>query len=301
MNIRQIFTPTVAALLSGCMGLPPLKSVGQIPQAGENAPVSQVIKHIECEIALAMADSKDAAITQFLEYDYVVYGSLTFDEQFNQGISPSIGLIHPYATAGLSSALAANGEWNGQRHRNYTQNFSLDLDRNVLTPSYLKECESAPTDSGNIQGSLGLRQILTEGAMHRDKGKYHFPIVGDESNLTQQQKDAIGSISGQLTPSFVTIVDFTLAYGLTGGGPNWTLTHFTGPSGSAGLANWTKQNKNTLVLSFASWQKHVNLMSMSDADKTAAQTAAPVKKAMAATAAQSNVSRLLLNELRLTQ
>jgi hypothetical protein len=287
------------ATMTGCASLPTLHDVGT--PAGKNEPsppaVTDVIRHVECEIVKALSNSGDVDIKAFLDYDYIVYVSLTLDETVNEGLTPSLSYINPYATAGTNFTLSASGVLTGQQHRDFVESFSVDLDQNLAAAAAAGTCKTLDETSG-IKGDLGLRQIIVEGARHRDPSSYVFPVLGDESNLDQQQKDAIGSISGQLLPTFATTVDFTLVYGVTGGGPSWTLTHFTGPTGTSGLVNYSKTFKNSILLSFATAQKHVKLDRLGPIDKSAMDEQR-LAKVLAGQAAQANATRILLQHLRL--
>jgi hypothetical protein len=297
-KLISLLSASIAVLLtSACAGLPPLHDVGtNRKDANENTPpIGAIIHHVECEIANAMSDSSDPDIKAFLDYDYVVYVSLTLDETFNEGLTPSLAYIHPFATAGTNFTLSASGALSGQQHRNFVQSFTIDLDRKALTQTAQMDCSPLSEKSSGIRGQLGLRQVIVEGGRHRDQSAYLFPVLGDESNLDQQQKDAVSSISGQLLPTFASTVDFTLTYGLTGGGPMWTVTHFTGPGGTSGLVNYTRTNKNTVLLSFASAQKHVELKGLTPQQGADLQ----LTKARAAQSAQTAATRILLQQLRL--
>ena len=288
----------VALLLGACATPPALTGIGaRAPESpGELPPVGAVIRHIECEIAEAMNKVDDDDVKKFLKYDWVVYATLTIDEQQNEGLTPNLSFIHPLSAASTNFTAVANGEVTGQQHRNFSQSFALDLDPGSVANTLQSGCKGNAEDKSGISGDLGIRQIIVEGARHRDAGDYQFPIVGDESNLTQQQKDAIGSITGELRPTFASTIDFTLVYGITGLGPTWSITHFAGP-GNSGMLNWTRQSKDTLVLSFASWQKHVRLLGPAD---EAQQTQRQVSKAMAAAAAQAQATRLILQQLHVS-
>ena len=232
-----------ALALAGCFHVAPFNlaspSEKSIPKA------SDVIDHVQCEIWQAIHDNVDHALDEMNKNEYVVYVSLTLEVTDTEGLAPNLAFIHPYSTATENFTAGLNAQLSGTQDRTFTQSFTLNLNPNIATPGAVTNCKEASL----IAGDLGISQIMVEGLKHEDSKKFVFapivPIIQNNNNQYMYQNNT-------LYPSFGSTIDFTVVYGL-GGAPQWTLTKFTGPSGSTGgsLISANRTRKDTLILSFA--------------------------------------------------
>jgi hypothetical protein len=264
---------SISSMLAGCANLPaftgPPGSAFFDPTKDSVPTVSEVVRHIQCEIWSLPKPSKEGAGTPEQEmfaplwrYQYVVYGNLTVDVTDNGSVNPSLDFIEPLSTAMTSVSLALNSEIGLAGHRNITLSFVLDLDpagNPTFNPgkgpdghfkSLDQYCQNDEKPLSGIKGDLGIRDIVAEGLQHTLNPDFVFPLA-----IAANQLDKLGLATSSYVPSFGSTVDFTLTYGL-GGGPVWTLTHFVGPSGNTlPLLNYLRTRKETLVLAFAAAQQ----------------------------------------------
>jgi hypothetical protein len=242
--------------------------------------VYDIVKHIQCEIwqipKPLPENQRDTATAEQKRFDkfwlnqYVVYAILTIDVTDDGRIDPSVSFIQPLAAMGESRSLSVTPSVDGTAHRNFTVSFVLDLTPDPQgNPTFippdgtdrLNYCKANDEHVGGLTGDLGIKSIIEEGIKYRDNDQFVFPTA-----LSTQ-------FSSSTTPTFGSTIDFTMVYGL-GGGPNWTLTHFTGPSGSGSLLGYTRTRKDTLVLSFASLNQRAISAGEASARSQALSTAA---------------------------
>jgi hypothetical protein len=244
----------------GCTTLPKFDPVDSFAPATDPATheqgiapsVSTLITNIQCEIISAVrAGGPD--FSGLTENIYVAYANLTLEVTDNQGLAPTLAFIDPLSIAMTSKSLGINGQVTGQEHRSINQTFSLVIDRPAAgSAEEQKWNDQCPLDavnsSRNLQGNLGLKEIIKAGLRHVTAKDFLFRLP----DLKDADLGGAGLPSNPaLLPVFGSTIDFTVVYGL-GGGPTWTLIHFTGPSGASGsLLNYMRTDKNTLVISFA--------------------------------------------------
>jgi hypothetical protein len=204
--------------------------------------VDEVVTHIQCEIK-ELIQSKDPRLNRLRNNIYVVNANLTLEVTDNQGVAPTLSFIHPLtSTATRTEILGA--QLTGQQHRTMNLAFTLDLDPDEINSDRAKECGHSGTGSG-LRGRLGINEIVISGLNYVGSPDFIFPVP----NPTDPQGKRLNSPA--YWPVFGTTIDFTLVYGV-GGGPTWSLSHFKGPAGNSNLINFTRTDKDTLVLSFAS-------------------------------------------------
>lgn len=277
------------AVLQACT--PPFQLLGNsVLSEGHNGPpVSAFVDHLRCEAyrtvrSAFISRDKDPenwrSIQYLYWYSYVAAGQLTLDVAQTEGLNPSVSFINPY-TAMTNFTLALGGNLNGVQHRNIQVNLAVDyktLFKNTaaphppagpedivpkgippeVVPDHLKHCDN--NDGSGIQGDLGLSQILSYGlGAFKEQDSTVFPGLAAASGASNV---------------FGSQVDFTITEGLNVG-PNWTLTHFKGPTGtgsggssssgggagnstsastsggSSGFVNVNRSTKDTLLISFA--------------------------------------------------
>jgi hypothetical protein len=231
-------------ILGGCAGIPKFGAPGS---ADALAPrVSDITDKIQCEIIDALHSAKyddDATFRPLAIYRHVVSVNLSLEVTNMQAANPSLSYIKPYATAGENFTALVGGQWTGTQDRIFNQTFTLVFDLGDETPERWDACSKKAAGSG-LRGNLGIKDVIASGLRYEsaDSDAYKLKVLGLSPSDPQ---DPLG---GSVTPSFGSTVDFTLVYGVNGG-PNWTLTHFTGPA--TGLLNFNRTRKDTLQLSFA--------------------------------------------------
>jgi hypothetical protein len=289
-RIQWLALSGAATLICGCSTLPHFDNAVTPEQIGPR--VSDIVNEIQCEILYSVNKSKsqDSPLAALQDGQYVANVNLTLDVTDDQGVNPALSYIHPYITSGLNFTAVLNGQLTGQQHRNFNVTFTLLFDRDTPTEPKLKKCRGDNDRSGLI-GNLGIEEIIATGlryatgSEYKNEDPYKIPALGVDKRLASDPLTG----GAALAPNFGSTIDFTLVFGV-GGGPNWTLTHFTGVN-PAGLLSFTRTNKDTLVLS------------MARVAPTAAPsgTAAEVDKLRAiqaaGKAAQDNVTRMILQRL----
>jgi hypothetical protein len=196
----------------------------------------------------------------FEEIEYVGEAQFELDVSSTPGVSSSVSFINP--TPNLT--LSVNGSLSEEAHRNIQINSSIDFERLVASPPFrsgrnmegpvasfaptLEEPSgsSAPSVPCNgkseLGGFLGLQEDLTYHAITGDMNDLSvWPSAGTVSKLSSSDFSQWG------VDVIAIQIDFTVTSGLSGG-PQWTLTRFTGPNGSSGLANFSRAVKDTLTL-----------------------------------------------------
>ena len=264
--------------LGGCSTLPhfedPVATDKLVPR------VSDMVDEIQDELIRTLAQSQqpESPFAALQTTAFVVNVNLTLEVTDAQGINPALSYINPLKKAGTNFTAALSGQFKGQQHRTFSLTFTFLLDHTKPfgTPRPIDQ-----TGSG-LKGDLGIGEVLASGLRYETNLPYKLPVVGvaDISGVTLPS-------SAASTPSFGATIDFTLIYGL-GGGPGWTLTHFTGPNLSTGLLNYLRTNKNTLTLSFARVSKSGGHAPFTATDNSIQD---------ATKAAQDNATRLILQRL----
>lgn len=235
-----------AALIGGCSLTPGFDSL--TASSSNVAPtVDQLIDHIQCEIVDVekgkgiQTDEEKQALNKFLSQSYIVYATLTLDVTNSQGLSPSLNFINPYVVAGTNVTQMLGGQITGMQHRNINPSFTLDLDPKNIDPVRSQKCSEAAGTFG-LSGDLGIKELILAGVQRSTEADFMFPFPSSTE---------MGAIKAATAPAFASTIDFTVNYSFNAG-PVWTLKHFKGPSGSSGLVSAGRIDKDTLVLSFAS-------------------------------------------------
>lgn len=133
------------------------------------------------------------------------------------GLTPTVSYIDPSA----SFSFGASGTLKGARQRIYVE--TLDLDAASLKP---RSCGPQP-DTFDLSGNLGIVEAVDLGL---------GSIKADDKARFDKDK------------AFGQTIQFVLTKNVSGVGPTWTLTHFTGPGGFFGAE---RIDTNELVISFA--------------------------------------------------
>jgi hypothetical protein len=273
----------LAWLCGGCASIPKFAGgAGALPPR-----VSDITDKIQCEIIEALHSAKydpNSDVSVLAIYPHVVSVSLTLEVTDTEAVNPSLSYINPYATSGTNFTALLGGQWSGTQDRNYSQLFNLIFDLGDETPEKWNACTRKKAAGGGLRGDLGIRDVLTSGLRYEaaDSGGYKLRVLGLSPDDAQ---DPLTN-SAALSPSFGSTINFTIVYGMNGG-PNWTLTHFTGPS-STGLLSYNRTLKDSLILSFA---RVVSSHQTKESDREATRAAGR--------AARENVTNQLLQRILL--
>ena len=169
-----------AVLLAGCSTLPRFDT--PLSQERVGPKVSDMVNEVQCEILLAVDDSKGVrqAELEGLQDDgaqYVANVNLTLDVTDNQGVNPALSFIQPYGLAPNNFTGGLNGQVSGQQHRNFNVTFTLVFDRNAPTEDNLQKCRTAARGSG-LKGDLGIEEVIATGLRyetgHGSQGQSHI-------------------------------------------------------------------------------------------------------------------------------
>jgi hypothetical protein len=186
-----------------------------IPQLAIPGPiaVSQIVDQVQCEVQAA-ADKYPRLKTE----RWAASVNLTLQVDDNVGLSPTLSFIDPTA----SFTFGASGTLKGARQRIYTE--SLDLDVRSLTK---RNCVQRP-DTFDLSGNLGIVDAV-------DLGLGSLEESDDQAKFDKDK-------------AFGQTIQFAVTKNVSGFGPTWTLTRFTGPGGFFGAE---RVDTNQLVISFA--------------------------------------------------
>jgi uncharacterized membrane protein YgcG len=190
----------------------------------------------------------------FQQIDYVATATYTIDVFQTAAANPSINSIVPFSNPMFNFTLAVGGQLSDTAHRNTNLNSSVDFmrlvesDQNPLFKAkksfefplardptgdhkgYLDPGDTYPCDRGSqLGGRLGLKETVATGAITanmNDVAVFEPPSVGSVHGTS------IANASQYILGQFSAQIDFTITVGLNGG-PNWTLSHFKGPSATS--------------------------------------------------------------------
>ena len=203
----------VAAIgLGGCASIPPVSTTGVQP--------SSIVSKIECEIYVSAAKPGHEDLKK---REWIAVAALTLQGDDMFGVNPSLSYINPLS-ATTNFMFSLGGGYNEARQQIFSLNVTFDIMR--LGP---KACEKQVAEY-ELTGNLGLDDII-------DGGLTAF-AGNDPAARFVKDSNAFGS---------------TLKFVITksaSGGPNWTLTHFTGPGGTSGLLSANRVDTQQLIISF---------------------------------------------------
>jgi hypothetical protein len=272
---------------SSCATLPTFDSTLSPQKIGPK--VSDIIDDVQCEILSSVHNGKNDPSLFGDGAEYVANVNLTLDVTDDNGINSSLAYVLPYgASTGFMGAITP--QISGVQHRNFNETFTLVFSKNTPINAMCND-----SDKGiGIKGNLGLAEIISTGLPYSTGYKYgsNYPYLAPAINVNTYLygNDPLTN-SSALVPAFGSTVDFTLVYGI-GGAPNWTITHFSGPSPSGGgsLISLMRTSKDTLVVSFARVQP-ANGQSGTEGSTRDEQVG------LAAKAAVDNSTRMILQSL----
>ena len=286
-HVKRAFLLAILSL-SSCSTLPKFQTVLSPQKIGPH--VSDIVNEVQCEILQSVKDSeiKGSSFSGLQSGDYVANVDLTLQVTDNQSFDPALNYIDPLATVGTNFTGNLTGQLSGQQQRTFNLTFSLFFNR--LTPNPEAAC-SLESHKAGLRGELGIKEIIGTGLRYatgldeENRYPYLMPAIG--IGKVQVPADPLNPAA----PTFGSTIEFTLTYGL-GGGPNWTLTHFTGPSAS--LLNFTRMSDDTLVVAFSK----VPPAPPGPAPPAGGSLGSrDVEIAGAAQAAQASVNRMILQRL----
>ncbi|MEW6438655.1 MAG: hypothetical protein AB1508_15965 [Pseudomonadota bacterium] len=241
----------------------------------------------------------------FTEVEYVADFKLTLQVTDTGALNPSVNFIKNLPTAGSLLTLAVGGQLSGQADRFIDIYQSVDFSRLIDSPendaykairAYAKQQHipfpkvsqvanetDAPCDQGALlAGQLGLKEALATYAITarmQDVAVLLSPSASPSGGASSGgtlygQQVGLTGFNGYAFGQMDTQIDFTILADLNAG-PNWTLARFKGPivtsaggANGAGLLNFSRQAKDTLLVTFLpvcirpkyipdSWAKYV--------------------------------------------
>jgi hypothetical protein len=242
----------IPLLIGGLAGCTTIQHFGPLMNS-ETPDSSSIVSHIQCELYhIVVPDEKiHKPIDNYkliTENRYIAYAQLTLDVTSNEGATPNLNFISPYAKAMTNLTVGASGQFSAIQHKNITQSFTIILDpRDIKQSDINNYCKPDNNSAGGLVGDLGLANVMEAGLYHATKDQFLFPLPS-----AQDSGVAAAKLGPTYEPVFGSTIDFTITYGLTAAGPTWTITNFKGPgSGNTNLLNATRAVKDTLVISFA--------------------------------------------------
>lgn len=174
--------------------------------------VSNIVDEVQCEVLAAVKK-----YPRLRTENWAVSVNLTLQVDDSVGLTPTVSYVDPSA----SFSLGASGTLKGARQRIYVE--TLDLNVASLKP---RSCERRP-DAFDLSGNLGIVEAVDLGLGSIEKD--------DQASFDKDK-------------AFGQTIQFVLTKNVSGVGPMWTLTHFTGPGGFFGAE---RIDTNELVISFA--------------------------------------------------
>jgi hypothetical protein len=205
----------ILLIVTGCSGVPAF----DLPNG--RITVRNIEDRVQCEIFRA-AQKHPRLKTE----KWVAVAALILQVDDGAGLSPNISYLQPLAAAASSFTFNAGAVLSGTRERIFDETLSIPI---VNLSSAI--CRDGNTNETALAGELGIIETVD----------LAFGSVGPHN---------VGTFSGSATSTdaFGETLQFVLTVNLNGVGPTWTLTHFTGPGGLAGV---NRMNTNKLIISFA--------------------------------------------------
>lgn len=215
MIISKIAVTLPLIALYGCASLPKISSVGLEP--------SVVVNKIYCELQKSVSDPDYGRLKK---EHWVAVAQLSLEGDDSIGLTPNLSYVNPLAAAMTTFVFSANAMLSRMRQQIFSLNVNFDL-------ASLAEKGCKERNQGDyLAGDLGLDEII-------GKGLHSLDGAPGEGFPDQQDTDSFGST-----------IKFVISKGV-GGGPQWTLTHFVGPSADGGLVNATAMDVQQLIISFS--------------------------------------------------
>ena len=229
----QVFVVFVMALPVG--GCAELQSY-DVPTNQNGAPVvSSIVNRVKCEIANVVIDYKKLDLTHashiesaapelLILDDFDVYMTLSLKVDDTGALAPGATFI-PTATF----SWLATPKFSDELSHTWTTYNTFSVRDIYLQYAHRERTadgriDCTQSDSHGLSGELGLAKDI--------EGAFITP-------------DSTAAKTGE---SFGSNIEFTITQGVTGLGPQWKLTHF---SGVGGAASFTRVNTDNLTLTFS--------------------------------------------------
>jgi hypothetical protein len=217
-----------AGMLALCTALAGCSNIGNfdVPKDPEGSPsVKTIIAEVSCELADIIRDPYYRS--QMVDGDFVIAIQLNLTVNDDGSLAPSFTY-----TNGLFS-FGAGGKLDIQREQNFTELLFYSVKDIIQT---MKDDAKRGTDTFAcptqhdtwLAGDLGLKDSV--------RIALNSPFLATNTKLS----GASGAFGGY--------VNFVVTANLNGVGPTWTLKHFKGPGGFAGVS---QTNNDKLTFAFA--------------------------------------------------
>jgi len=196
----------------------------------------KIVNRINCELAdLVRKNDEGNYIHGYAPYlisqDFDIELILSLDINNTGGLTPSLKYTNPFSSA-TSFAFPGAATLQEGREDNFAKTITFPLS-NIITK--LKEDNKAftcPAEATNLAGSQGINRIVELGL-----------------SIPDDAQSVVVSTPGKFDQRFGGSIQYIVTTSLSGVGPTWTLTNFTGPGGMLGLS---RVSTNKLTIGFGS-------------------------------------------------
>jgi hypothetical protein len=215
-----VISCSLAALLGGCV-----TPEFDIPEKNGAPTVASITNRVTCELVDLVRKGGEFGEYRpvLLTGNYEVAVSLSLQVTDSGELSPSLSFPYPPLFE-----FGAGAKFMRSREQNYTQNLFFSMatlaDQVDKYPAYGR-CPEADT---NLAGDLRIRNTV------------YLAMTASNRRVEDAKLDSGGEFGGY--------VNFVVTRNLNALGPTWTLTHFVGPGGLAGLS---RVNTDKITFAFA--------------------------------------------------
>jgi hypothetical protein len=212
MPVREWVISLVLLGLTGCVAMPRVP-VSEVKPA-------DIVNKIECELYTSAAKSQHGDL---YKREWIAVAALTLQGDESEGVDAKISYINPLS-AMTNFMFSLGGTYSKSRQ----QIFSLNVTINIKN---LSQNSCKPGAGAELTGDLHLDDVV-------DRGLAAIDANDRAAEFTTSDNNAFGST-----------IKFVLSKGVSGG-PQWTLTHVTGPTGDNGLLSANTTDTQQLIISF---------------------------------------------------
>jgi hypothetical protein len=242
-------------VLSACASAPDFRTAGvDYHDEGSGIPIQEIVDHIACEIH--DADKAQGGALSRGSYAAVATFNLKVDD--TGGLAPSLSFFPIVNMMKLSNApgYGISGQLTEAREHTYSQTVAFNTKTLASEPS---SALCAPDAGGvNLSGDLKIGQVVAMGLQsvrqsQAQKGSPPEPawvVKPVTPNATSVPGGSTTASPFLQTPAFGTSIQFVLTKAI-GGGPNWVLREFKGPSGTSNLVNYSRMDTQQVIIAFS--------------------------------------------------
>jgi len=238
--------------------------------------VTTIVARLECEIRdMVRDDMGDDDVTSFhrlflLNGDYDIAVALQLEVNDSGGLTPTLAYLNPISKL-ASFMFGGSATLSESRDQTFTENIQLSTRKIYSDWKNKTKSFDCPTADTNLAGTLGIKDLVAMAAL-TDRSLGPQPAQSQAAATPPQQCAAAPksppaarcpgvqqclcppapqqTTSGQQgsTTQFGGSIQFLVTKNLTAVGPTWSLVHFKGPGGLAGVS---EVNTDKITLAFA--------------------------------------------------